>query len=295
MELAYMHKCPNTQGNTQECPDAQMPRRPDAYYDAPMKVSVIIPAAGQSVRFGEKDKLAEDLGGRPLLMRTVEFFTKREEVSQIIVAAPPDSFEAFKDRFGPSLSFHGVTIIEGGKARWQSVQNTLPMLNNDIDLIAIHDAARPAVSNELFDRLLLAARELQAVAAAMPISGTVKRTKQVKKTIGDDDDIAASVFGDVGRANVDAFPVEQTIDRERLWELQTPQIFSLELLLRAYVDAKKVQPTDDAQLVEALGEVVHLVRGDSRNIKVTTQSDLTLIKAMLGVKDASQRPTHKRF
>ena len=268
---------------------------PDAYYDVPMKVSVIIPAAGRSSRFGDKDKLAEDLGGRPLLMRTVEFFTKREEVTQIIVAAPPDSYEDFKDRFGPPLSFHGVVIVKGGKARWESVQNTLPTINTEIDRVVIHDAARPAISNELFNSLMLAARELEAVAAALPISGTVKRTKQAKKTIGDDDDIADSVFGEAGRATVDAFPVEQTIDRTRLWELQTPQIFSLELLLRAYVDAKQVQPTDDAQLVEALGEVVYLVRGDSRNIKVTTKSDLALVKAVLGVKDAAQRPAHKRF
>jgi len=260
-----------------------------------MKIAVIIPAGGHSSRYGEKDKLAEDLGGRPLLMRTVEFFTKREDVTQIIVVGPTDTFEQFNDRFGPSLSFHGVFIEEGGSSRSISVQNGLAAVQEGIDRIAVHDAARPAITNMLFNNLLLASRELDAVAAAMRITGTIKQTSGSKRSIGDDDDIANAIFGDSGKSTVDAFQVEQTIDRTGLWELQTPQIFTPTLLKRAYEQKEWADATDDAQLVEQLGEVVHLVEGESRNIKVTTKSDLSLVKAILGVKDAPQRAPHKRF
>jgi len=264
-------------------------------YDVSMKIAVIIPAAGKSTRYGKKDKLAEDLGGRPLLMRTVEFFTKREEITQIIVVGPPHDLAAFKERFGGALSFHGVIIVEGGKERWESVRNALEVVREDIDRIAVHDAARPALSNDLFDQLMLATQARDAVAAALPITGTVKRTTTEKQTIGEEDDIADAIFGDAGRSRVDIYEVTETLDRGGLWELQTPQIFTTDLLKRAYREAEEVHATDDAQLVEVLGEVVHLVAGESRNIKVTTKSDLSLMKAILGVKDAPQRAPHKRF
>jgi 2-C-methyl-D-erythritol 4-phosphate cytidylyltransferase len=260
-----------------------------------MKIAVIIPAAGKSTRYGEKDKLAEDLGGRPLLLRTVEFFTKREEITQIIVVGPVDTFNDFKERFGPALSFHDVLIVEGGTNRSDSVKNGLKMVEDGIDRIAVHDAARPALTNALFESVLLASKELDAVAAATRITGTVKRTKATKQTIGDDNDIADAIFAGAGKSSVDAFEVEQTLDRSGLWELQTPQIFEPTLLQRAYDQTKGVETTDDAHLVEELGEVVHLVQGESRNIKVTTKSDLTLVKAILGVKVTQERTPNKRF
>ncbi|MBC8202710.1 MAG: 2-C-methyl-D-erythritol 4-phosphate cytidylyltransferase [Planctomycetes bacterium] len=260
-----------------------------------MKIAVIIPAAGSSTRFGERDKLAEDLGGRPLLMRTVEFFTKREEIAQIIVVGPSKDFDNFRDRFGPALSFHGVLIVSGGETRMDSVQKGLSLVEDGIDRIAVHDAARPALTNALFDHLLLASNELDAVAAATQITGTVKRTKQTKRTIGHEDDIADAIFGDTGKSTVEVYEVEQTLDRTGLWELQTPQIFKPSLLKRAYAQIDGQKATDDAKLVEELGEVVHLVQGESRNIKVTTQSDLSLVKAILGVKAARERAPHKRF
>ena len=264
-------------------------------YDVSMKIAVIIPAAGKSTRYGKKDKLAEDLGGRPLLIRTVEFFTKRAEITQIIVVGPPHDIAAFKERFAAALTFHGVIIVEGGKERWESVRNALEVVQDDIDRVAVHDAARPALSNDLFDQLMLATQTCDAVAAALPITGTVKRATTEKQTIGQEDDIADAIFGDTGRSKVDIYEVTETLDRSGLWELQTPQIFTTELLKRAYCGAEEVHATDDAQLVEVLGEVVHLVAGESRNIKVTTKSDLSLIKAILGVKDAPQRAPHKRF
>lgn len=261
-----------------------------------MKISVIIPAAGASTRFGAKDKLAEELGGRSLLLRTVEFFTKREEVVEIIVTAPPKGIEVFKEKYGPSLSFHGVRIIKGGeKGRWESVAKAVQSVSSDVDRIAVHDAARPCLTNELFSRLLLASRELDAVAAAIPIAGTVKRISKETKTVGDDDAIADSILGSATQATVTGYLVSETVDRSTLWELQTPQIFETSLLIRAYEQSDIADCTDDAQIVEKFGGQVYLVESDSRNIKVTTQQDLQLVKAVLGVKGERPRPTHKRF
>ena len=88
-----------------------------------MNVGVIIAAAGRGERFGTSSKLDQDVGGRALLLRTVELFTRRDEVRSIVVAGPADNFDEFKEKYGPSLSFHGATVVAGSrKARWESVR-----------------------------------------------------------------------------------------------------------------------------------------------------------------------------
>ena len=98
-----------------------------------------------------------------------------------------------------------------------------------------------------------------------------------------------------GRSSIEACPVLETVDREGLAEIQTPQIFEADLLRRAYAQENLTGATDDAALVERLGETVHAVEGDVTNIKVTTSSDIRLVRAILGVKPPSERPAHKRF
>jgi 2-C-methyl-D-erythritol 4-phosphate cytidylyltransferase len=260
-----------------------------------MKIAVIIPAAGRSKRYGSKDKLAEDLGGRPLLLRTVEFFTKREEVAEIIVAGPPEHFEDFKERFGPALSFHGVVIAKGGATRTETVSNALKKIINPVDRVAIHDAARPALSNDLFDKLILASENYHAVAAGLQIKGTVKRVEKGCSSVNDEDAIADLILGSETQMTVDAYRVTQTVDRNSLWEIQTPQIYEFELLKRGYQDPDILDCTDDAQVIEKLGESVYLIEGDSRNIKVTTKTDYYLVKSILGIRGERERPAHKRF
>jgi 2-C-methyl-D-erythritol 4-phosphate cytidylyltransferase len=260
-----------------------------------MKIAAILPAGGSSSRYGNRDKLAEDLGGRPLLLRTVEFFTKREDISEIVVAGPCDRFDEFHDRFGPALSFHDVTIVEGGTTRCDSVSNAIRCLSVDVDRIAIHDAARPALFNSLFDKLLLASNEYPAVAAAIRIHGTLKKAESTPNVIGDTDAIADAILGTSTQSSVNAYRVIETIDRASVWEIQTPQIFEPALLQRAYEQPNLQECTDDAQVIEKLGEPVHLIEGDSRNMKVTTPSDFKLMKSILGIKGEQERPAHKRF
>ena len=260
-----------------------------------MNIAVIIPAAGKSNRFGSKDKLAEDLGGRPLLLRTVEFFTKREDVQEIIVAGPENDFPAFQERFGPSLAFHAVIIAKGGSTRSITVKNALSKVSETIDIVVVHDAARPAITNALFDALLVACATFPAVAPALPINGTLKRTRSKAESVVDEDAIADSILGADSQTSIKAFKVEETVDRSTLREIQTPQCFELSLLKRAYSKDDIENCTDDAQVVEKIGEAVYLINGDSRNIKVTTLEDFKLVKAILGLKGKTERPAHKRF
>jgi len=265
-----------------------------------MNVCVIIPAAGRSERFGDADKLAQDLGGRPLLIRTVELFAAREDVGAVIVAGPPgEAFAAFRERYGAVLGFHGATLVEGGtRARWETVRNALAAAPDDATHVAVHDAARPGASKALIDRVFEAAQALGAVIPAVPVSSTVKRLGGEvtdAKAEDDGDAIADLILGDDTRTTVPARPVIETIDRTGLVEVQTPQVFRLDLLRRAYAQADLEGATDDASLVERLGETVHAVEGDPVNIKVTTRGDLQLMRAILKVPPPAERPVHKRF
>jgi 2-C-methyl-D-erythritol 4-phosphate cytidylyltransferase len=251
-----------------------------------MKLAVIIPAAGGSTRFGFGDKLSQDIEGRAVLLRSIECFTKREETTAIIVAAPPDELDGFKDRFGAQLGFHGAQIIEGGRnARWESVQAALAFVPDDATHIAVHDAARPNVSQELIDRVLDAARIHDAVLPGVRMTSTLKRVCDESVAIAQDDPIADAILGgpsdDVATAS--AHLVATTIDRENLVAAQTPQVFTRAVLMEAYASADEATlngATDDATLVEALGKPVVVVEGDPRNLKITTADDLAMLKRL---------------
>lgn len=262
-----------------------------------MRIAVIIAAAGRSTRFGASDKLAQDLGGRPLLMRSVEAFSQREEVTAVIVAGPPEGFEAFRDRYAATLGFHGARVVEGGRReRWETVANALAAVPDDATHVAVHDAARPGVTGALLDRLFDAARALPAVIPAVRVDATVKRVAEQPHEIGGDDDaIADAIFGDTGRVRTAAWPVIETLDRRGLMLVQTPQVFEAGLLRRAYDGEDLAGATDDAMLVERTGTAVHVIDGDVRNFKITTPDDLQLMRAVLGVKAPAERPAHKRF
>lgn len=263
-----------------------------------MRVCAIIPAAGSSRRFGSGDKLSQDLGGRALLLRTVELFTRREEVTSIVVAAPPgeEDFEQFRDRYGAQLGFHGVRIVPGGKVeRWETVRMALDAVPEDATHVAVHDAARPAASDELIDRVFEAAKMHAAVIPGVSVTSTVKRVGEQTVAAAEDDALASAILGDAGSEAVSARVVEATLPRDRLILAQTPQVFEVALLKRAYAELDPADATDDASLVERLGEPVMVVEGDPRNLKVTTADDLSMVRAILGAKPPAERPVHKRF
>ena len=242
-------------------------------------VCVIIPAAGRGERFGG-EKISQEIGGRPMLLRTVEIFTRRPEVSSVIVAAPPDGMDAFTARFGAQLGFHGVKVVPGGRVeRWETVSLALAHVPEGVTHVAVHDAARPCASDELVSRVFEAARIAPAVIPGDPVRATLKRVSAQMVSAAADDAIADAILGDAGREGAQGRLVEETIPRERVVAVQTPQVFEIGLLRRAYAQPGLAGVTDDAMLVERLGEPVLVVDGEVRNIKVTTREDLLVARA----------------
>ena len=218
------------------------------------KFAVILPAAGQSSRFKDKEKKPfVNLDGRAVWLRSAEFFINRPEVCQCLIVIHPQDLEMFRTRFGANLAFMNVQIVEGGTERFESIANALKVLEPEVDFVAVHDAVRPCLtaaarSTLFFDR-------------------------------GEDRGGPAGVAGDRDRqTGSPQKTVQATLPRQGLWLAQTPQVFRRDWLVQAYADRAKLGKdiTDDAQLVEAAGHTVHLVEGASTNIKITTKSDLFL-------------------
>jgi 2-C-methyl-D-erythritol 4-phosphate cytidylyltransferase len=259
-------------------------------------IGLIVAAAGTSTRFGA-DKLGQDLGGRPLLLRSVELFTKRDEVRSIVVAAPPERLQEFRDRFGAQLSFHGATIVAGGTIdRWETIRNALQAVPADVTHIAVHDAARPAASEALIARVFDAARRHPAVIPGLSVADTLKRVDEQAVEAEPEDAVADLILGEHADASkAKGRFVQSTVDRRHLVAVQTPQVFRADLLRRAYAQKDLSQVTDDASLVERLGEKVLVVEGEFRNLKVTVPDDLKSIRLLMGIEAPEGRAVHKRF
>jgi 2-C-methyl-D-erythritol 4-phosphate cytidylyltransferase len=222
------------------------------------RVGVILAAAGQSSRFHDANykKPFAPLAGRPVWLHSAEKFTDRDDVKQVVVVVAPGDREAFLEKFGANLAFMGITLAEGGAERADSVRNGLLKLEADIDLVAIHDAARPCLAPEWIDRVFAAGAKTGAAILATPVVATLKR-------VGPDHLISA------------------TVDRTGLWEAQTPQVFSRSLLEKAFASAAGRPFTDEASLVEQTGHPVMVVPGSPINLKITSREDLRLAEQAL--------------
>jgi 2-C-methyl-D-erythritol 4-phosphate cytidylyltransferase len=213
----------------------------------------------------------------------------------VIVAGPaePQAFEQFKLRHADKLSILGVKLVKGGPDhRWQTVQAALAAVPESATHIAVHDAARPCTPPELLDRLFEAAQKHPAVIPAVEVHDTLKRTAESEAAA--EEDPLDRILGGAGKPRGKQRIVAETIDRAGLVAVQTPQVFEAALLRRAYAQ-KELAGTDDAQLVERLGQPVVVVEGDNRNIRITLPSDLPLARAILGLKGPEGRAVHKRF
>ncbi len=224
------------------------------------KFAVILPAAGASQRFGDKNykKPFVLLGDRAVWLHSAENFSKRGDVCQVIVVIAVEDRELFDRKFGANLPFLGIDVATGGAERTDSVAAALAMLQPEVEFVAIHDAARPCVDKESIDAVFAAAIQSGAAILATPIADTLKRALP-----GDPSTVA------------------ETASRQGLWAAQTPQVFSRDLILRAYTERSDEPATDDAQLVERLGTPVTLVEDSTLNIKITTQRDLKLAAQIL--------------
>ena len=229
------------------------------------KFCVIIPAAGKAERFGgaEKKTFAK-IDGRPVFLRTIETFIKRDDVCQTVLVVAPEDVDSTKTMYGPNLAFLGVKFVEGGATRFDSVSAALKIVPDEAEYIAVHDAARPCVKPTMIDDVFAEAVKTGAAILATPIAGTIKRA-------------GASMV------------VDETVSREGLFEAQTPQVFRKDLLLEAYEKAGEAgkDSTDDAQVVENAGHPVALVKSDPTNLKITTKADLALANAIIKSRPAA--------
>ncbi len=210
---------------------------------------MIIPAAGSSTRFGAgRNKLLEPLAGEPVLRRTIRAFG-RPDVAGIFVATGISDFA-----FGEN-----VVLCSGGACRAESVRNALLSVPEDIEWVAVHDAARPLVSSELIDSTFAAAINYGAAVPALPVTLTVKQA---------DGPLPAKV--------------QRTLPRHTLWAMQTPQAMRRADLVEAFARCPLPldQVTDDVRLLELAGREVWLVPGEERNLKITTWQDMLLAETL---------------
>lgn len=275
-----------------------------------MQIAVILPAAGQSKRFNisglaNRSKLELDLAGKPVFMAALDPFLKNPLVCQCIIAVDPDKVDAFKLKWGDTLSFHGVTVIAGGKIeRWETIKNALAAVKDSATHIAVHDAARPLISPELVTRTFEAAKDYPAVIPGIACSATLKRTAD----LGEDEiktktDPLDAILGGAGKIQVNVRKVTQTVDRKDVVLVQTPQVFERTLLEKAYAsiddgDVSTGQITDDAGLIEAMGQTVFVVEGEQMNLKITEPSDYELAQIIASSRkqtDATTRAKKRLF
>ena len=222
-------------------------------------IGVIICAAGAGSRFGGKrNKALVDVAGRAAFLRSVELFTSRDDIKQVLLAIAPEDEELVTVKWGPNLKFYDVQICFGGAERFDTVTKALELIKDNIDLIAVHDAVRCCVTKKWIDDCFAVAAKTGAAMLACPVSATIKKVKD----------------------NV----ITETVDRSGLYEAQTPQVFEASLLKKAYENLKNLDKnkiSDDSQLIEALGHKVSIVETDSSNIKITQKNDIAIAQAIL--------------
>lgn len=217
-----------------------------------MAVALVV-AAGRGERLGQdRPKALVSLAGKPMLEWSVDALRGVAEVERIVVALPSGELHA-----APA----GTVAVAGGPARSQSVREALKVAGEG-DPVIVHDAARPLASTELFERAIaqLAASGADAVIAATPVSDTIKEVGQDGRT------------------------VRGTLDRSRLWAVQTPQVFQRQALERVFEEAPEellAAATDDAWMIEQAGGSVQVLDAGAQNLKVTTATDLRLAELLL--------------
>ena len=219
--------------------------------------SAVIAAAGSSQRMEGENKLLLPLGGKPVLAHTLQAVDRAPSIREIIIAAREEDMIRFAELCKAWAISKPVKVVLGGKTRAESVLRAAMEANEDADLIAVQDGARPFVTPELIERVVEAARVNFAAAPAVPVKDTVK-------------------------VAVDGI-VRETPDRSMLFAVQTPQVFDAQLLRAALQSAVKagVKLTDDCSAVERIGKEIYLTDGDEENMKITTPLDLFLAETIL--------------
>ncbi len=221
-------------------------------------VSAIIVAGGKGTRLSDTTKKQYiKLNNKEVLAHTIEVFERMPIIKEIIVVCPREDLDFVEDKICDKYKFKKVRVIEGGKERQHSVYNGIKSLSDDATHVVIHDGARPFLRQDDALRVTLKMLDNGASVLGIPMRETVKMC----------------VGGEV----------IETLDRETIYSIQTPQCFEKELIKRAHKNARQnnILATDDSFLVEQLGEKVYIVEGSASNIKITTPEDLVVAEKLL--------------
>ncbi|MGE5328977.1 MAG: 2-C-methyl-D-erythritol 4-phosphate cytidylyltransferase [Deltaproteobacteria bacterium] len=221
--------------------------------------SAIILAAGKGTRMEAKiNKVYMEIAQKPIAARTLEVFEESPLINEIIVVINERDKHYYEEKIGGSFNPKIKAVVFGGKRRQDSVSNGLKQVSQQAEIVLVHDCARPLVTCDIIERSLAGAAEYGAVCVGMPVKDTIKI---------------------VGK---DGF-VSETLPRDILWSVQTPQAFKKELLVQAHnrAEALDIQATDDAMLVEMLGHRIKVIEGSYENIKITTPEDIAIAEAIL--------------
>lgn len=223
-----------------------------------MNVVALIPAAGSGKRMGaDRNKQYLEIGGKPILAHTLEVFDRCDAVSEVYLIVPEDDC-AYACEIVDSMRFmKPIKVIPGGRERQDSVRNGLNAIYK-CDIVMVHDGVRPFVTEEILNRSIEDTVRCGATVVAVPAKDTIKSVDE----------------------NMD---VVETLERRKLWQIQTPQTFRFEIIKEAFHKAYHdgYYGTDDASLVERIGHKVHIVEGSYQNIKITTPEDMVLGEAIL--------------
>ena len=222
------------------------------------KVSAIILAAGSGSRFGEKKQFKE-LNGKPIWFYSLNTFIQSECVDELILVIPNDSLETLKQSqvFTSLNKTNNIKLVSGGESRKDSVFNGLKVVKKAIDIVCIHDAARPFIKASYIKHSVEACSEFDGAIIAIPSVDTVKK--------------------------VDKQIIKNTIDRESLWMAQTPQTFKKDKLLYAIKNSSHLNITDESMFMEEANFKIKLIEGDQSNFKITNEIDWELAKVMVQV------------
>lgn len=229
-------------------------------------VAVILPAAGSGTRFGGKEnKLFARLGEDAVWVLSAARLRSHGRVARIVMPVSRKDRPRFEQEFASPISGLNIELVDGGAERTESVQSGVLQVADDpsIELIAIHDAARPLVRTEDLDAVFAKADQTGAAILATPVTATVKQT-------------------------LDAGASCRTVDRSTLWLAQTPQVFHVSILKDAYAKHRGRPATDDAELVQRIGVNVAIVAGSADNIKITHPRDLVVAEAILKSQNESK-------
>jgi 2-C-methyl-D-erythritol 4-phosphate cytidylyltransferase len=246
------------------------------YFSPLMKVIVIIPAAGLGTRMapagkkGVPSKQFFEINGTPILIHTLRVFARNKQVTHIVVALRKNEMEQFGKRLDKEKIGAKVVMVEGGEHRQDSVANAVASLQAaPDDIVLVHDAVRPFVDDEIIAAVIHEVEKHGAAIAGLPAVDTIK---QVERT-------------------ADGAIITSTIPRERVVQAQTPQGFRYSIIKRAFDSATEdgFTGTDEASLVERLGESVSVVMGSARNIKITTPADMELAEYLLGLAETAAK------